>query len=58
MEKHFEELSPQYEDVWIAQWVKIILPYLNLNEPKATIAYYQRLMVSAFKINRKVVKIV
>lgn len=51
MDKHFLELSPQYEDVWVLQWVKIIFPMLKDPQPPATSAYYQRLLISAFKVN-------
>lgn len=58
MEKHFAELTPEYEDVWVLQWVKIILPYIHLDEPKVTINFYRRLMIAAFKINRAILRIV
>lgn len=54
MEKHFAELTPGYEDVWILQWVKIILPYLK--QPKSNV-FYQRLVISAFKIDPSIIKI-
>lgn len=55
MEKHFVELTPQYEEVWILQWVKIILPYLK--ESHTATNFYQRLLISAFKINPLILKI-
>lgn len=55
MEKHFKELTQQYEDVWVVQWVKIILPYLRTN--LQTIHFYQRLLVSAVKANPPVLKV-
>lgn len=55
MEKHFKELTPQYEEVWALQWVKIILPYLR--ESLQSIHFYQRLLVSAVKINPLVLKV-
>lgn len=54
MEKHFIELTPGYEDVWILQWVKIILPYLKQTE---AISFYQRLAITAFKINPAIIRI-
>lgn len=55
MEKHFIELTPQYEDVWLLQWFKIILPYLRY-EVKTPVNYYQKLVIAAFKINPTIIK--
>lgn len=57
MDKHFIELTPQYEEVWILQWVKIILPYLKEEQPHTATSFYQRLLIAAFKINPLILRI-